>query len=31
MVAEPLSISYGEDVDFQIEKREEDDEPVITT
>jgi hypothetical protein len=31
LVAEPVSIPYGEDLDFQTERREEDDEPVITT
>jgi hypothetical protein len=31
LVAEPMPIPYGEDLDYQIEKREEDDEPVITT
>jgi hypothetical protein len=31
LVAESMAIPYGEDVDFQIEKREEDEEPVITT
>ena len=31
LVAENVAISYGEDPDFQIEKRDEDEEPVITT
>jgi hypothetical protein len=31
MIAEELPISYGEDPDFQVEKRDDEEEPVITT